>query len=124
MAGHLATFDTLSERVKGRLKIKSPRAPPPGNWTVSSKTRTGNLGPGKRSREFPPAGRHAAHQAGKRLAGFGDLYRLAFFNPRGDEGETVSQITDGGCFHRETNVSHSVKTGNGVQGRSPRRGVS
>src|ERR1039458_1615456 len=45
----------------------------------------------------------------KRLAGSGDLHRLAFFNPRGHEGESVPQISDGGCFHRETNVSHSIK---------------
>ena len=62
-------------------------------------------------RHFEPARffRHSGQKAREWFPAFGYLHRLAFRKPRSHARKTVSQISDGGCFHRDTNVYHRVE---------------
>ena len=46
------------------------------------------------------------------------IHRLALRNPRGHARKSVSQISDVGCFHRETKLCRTFSDVNHVQGSS------
>src|SRR5712692_9412249 len=51
--------------------------------------------------------RRGRHQPREDFSAPGDLYRLALLNPCRHARETVSQIPDCRCLHRETTMSHT-----------------
>ena len=59
--------------------------------------------------EFARSFASRRHQSGNDLSGSCNFYGLAFLNPCGHTRKVISQVSDRGCFHRETNMSHALE---------------